>query len=254
MRITEDLIKQYRDYLYEEERSVATINKYICDLHKLMDYAGRRNLDKKLLISYKKALQKSGKYKTSSINSFIVAANSFFQYMKLYSLRIKTFKIQKEVFALEDRDLSKKEYEKLVRTALMLGKDRLAMVMQTMCATGIRISELEAVTVESIKKGMITVCCKGKERQVLMPRSLQVKLMDYIRRKDIRYGKVFCTSSGKAVNRSNIWREMKLLCKEAGVDEEKVFPHNLRHLFAKTFYNGNKDIAKLSNILGHSNI
>ena len=252
--ITKDMLLQYQEYLYEEEKTTATIKKYICDLKKLMDYLSGREITKKLMVEYKEALRKEKGYRLTSINSFLVAANRFFEYMGWYDLRVKTYRIQKEIFVPENRDLSKAEYKKLVQAAMKKGKKRLAMILQTICAAGIRISELSCVTVESVVKGIVEIYCKGKQRVVLLPRKLQKKLLRYIQEKGIKSGILFCTSSGKPVDRSNIWKEMKGLCEEAEVTEEKVYPHNLRHLFAKEFYAVEKDIAKLADILGHSSV
>jgi len=250
--ITEELLLQYRDHLYKEEKAAATIKKYISDLRKLLVYASGREITKELMIEYKSDLQKQ--YKLTSINSFLVAANRFFEYSGWYGLRVKTYRIQKEVFVPENRDLSKAEYRQLVRMALQKGKKRLAMMLQTICATGIRISELASFTAESVAGGIVEIYCKGKQRMILLPKKLQKKLLHYIRENEIVSGVIFCTSGGKPIDRSNVWKEMKLLSEEAGVREEKVYPHNLRHLFAKEFYAEGKDIAKLADVLGHSSI
>lgn len=168
--ITKEMLLQYQEYLYEEEKTTATIKKYICDLKKLLLYAGGREVTKKMMIEYKEALRK--KYKLTSINSFLVAANRLFEYLGWYDLRVKTYRIQKEVFVPEKRNLSKEEYKKLVRIALKKGKKRLAMILQTICATGIRVSELSSVTVESVLKGVVEIYCKGKQRLVLLPKKL----------------------------------------------------------------------------------
>lgn len=253
-KITEKTLLEYREYLYEEEKSQATISKYMCDLKKLQDYVGKQEITKALVIEYKEHLRKDGKYKTSSINSFLVAANRLFEYLGWFDLRVKTFKIQNKAFVPESRELSKEEYKKLVWTAKRLGRERIALILQTICATGIRVSELSSITAVTVKKGAVTIYNKGKERQILIPRDLQVKLLGYMRKQGIRQGVVFRTSKGKAVDRTSIWRDMKKLCEKAGVNEEKVFPHNLRHLFARTFYRIGRDIAKLADVLGHSNI
>ena len=250
--ITEELLSQYQKYLYEEEKTTATIKKYICDLRKLSEYASGHEITKELMIGYKEDLRK--KYKLTSINSFLVAANRFFEYAGWYGLRVKTYRIQKEVFVPENRDLSKAEYKRLVKIALQKGKKRLAMILQTVCATGIRISELASFTAESVMSGVVEIYCKGKQRMILLPKKLQKKLLQYLRENKIVSGMVFCTSGGKAVDRSNIWKEMKLLSGEAGIRVEKAYPHNLRHLFAKEFYGTEKDIAKLADVLGHSSI
>lgn len=252
--VTEELLMQYQQHLHEEEKSAATISKYMRDLNKLFRFLAGRELSKELMIAYKEYLQLGERYKTASINSFLVAANCFLEYLGWYDLKVKTMKVQKEVFIPENKDLSREEYKRLVRTAEKLGKKRMALLLQTICSTGIRVSELSSITVANVKRGIACICCKGKERCILLPRALQVKLLRYIRKENIRYGFVFRTSGGKLVDRSNIWKEMKALCSEAGVSQEKVYPHNLRHLFAKVFYGMNKDIAKLADVLGHSSV
>ena len=252
--ITKELLEKYQIYLYEQEKSKATIQKYICDLKKLMEFADSREISKLLVIQYKEYLRKVTDYKTSSINSFLVAANRFFDFMGWFEFKVKTFKLQKETFMPENRELTKQEYKQLVKIAMDKGKVRIGMIIQTICATGIRVSELSSVTVPSVKRGMAVIYNKGKERQVLLPRSLQVRLLRYIRMQGIKNGAVFQTSRGNSVDRTWIWREMKKLCCDAKVDQTKVFPHNLRHLFARTFYMFYKDIAKLADILGHNSI
>lgn len=253
-KITKEAVENYRIYLYEQEKSSATIQKYMRDLDKLLQYAAGKPLDKLRVIAYKEYLKNDRNYKTTSVNSFLVAANRFFDYMKWYELKVKTYRVQKETFMPENRELSKEEYRKLVKTAMQTGKKRIGMILQTICATGIRVSELSFVTVSAVKRGMAVIYNKGKERQILIPRDLQVRLLHFIRKNDIKAGSVFQTSKGKAVDRTWIWREMKKLCEEAGVDKDKVFPHNLRHLFARTFYGLYRDIVKLADMLGHSNI
>ncbi|MCI9079043.1 MAG: tyrosine-type recombinase/integrase [Lachnospiraceae bacterium] len=252
--ITEQILDEYKKYLIKEEKSNATISKYIRDIKKLMDYAAGKEITKELMAMYKKDLYINKKYELSSINSFITAANGLFVYLEWYGLRIKTYHIQKEVFLPENRDLSKKEYKKLVNSALHNGKKRLAMIIKTLCATGIRVSELSYITMENIKKGMIDIYCKGKQRKALIPGKLKKLLLRYASENGIEKGVLFCTSSGKAVDRSNVWKEMKKLSEKSGVIKKKIFPHNLRHLFAKTFYEINKDIVMLAGLLGHSSV
>jgi site-specific recombinase XerD len=252
--ITEQLLLKYKEYLIEEEKSQVTISKYMCDLRKLMDFADGREIDKQIMIEYKEKLLGKDHYKISSINSFLVAANKFLEYMGWYDARVKTYKVQRECFCPDSRFLSREEYVRLVETARGKNKKRLAMIIQTICATGIRISELKYLTVANVKNNTIVINCKGKIRKIILPDKLKRILLYYIYKEKILKGAIFRTSSGKSVNRSNIWREMKLLCSEANVSEEKVFPHNLRHLFAYTFYQENKDIGQLADILGHSSI
>lgn len=252
--IKESMLDKYENYLKNEEKSKATISKYLCDVRKLINYLGGREVKKELVLSYKDKLLNQDGYKVSSINSFLVAANCFFEYMGWFDLKVKTYRVQQETFCPENRFLSKEEYYRLVRAAKEAGKIRLAMILQAICASGIRISELKFITVESVQNNMIVIHSKGKVRRIFLPDKLRKELLYYIGRNGIRKGMVFCTASGKAVNRSNIWKEMKALCKKAGVAQDKVFPHNLRHLFATVFYNIKRDIAKLADVLGHSNI
>lgn len=252
--ITQKELEKFREYLYEEEKSSATIQKYMRDVEKLFKYAKGQRLEKKTVIEYKEMLKNSGNYQLSSINSFLAAVNCFFEFMGWHDLKVKTFRVQKKAFVPENRDLTKQEYQRLVQTARAKGKGRLSLILETICATGIRISELSEITVSGVECGMAVIYGKGKVRQILIPKELQKKLLFYIRKRNLAQGPVFQTAGGKTVNRSNIWREMQKLCKDAGVEEDKVFPHNLRHLFAKSFYQIEKDIAKLADVLGHSNI
>ena len=252
--ISEKMVDNYKRYLMEQEKSNATIEKYMRDLKKLKEYAHGRKIDKMLLIRFKEYLKDNRKYKISSINSYIVAANRFFEYIGWFDLKIKTYKVQKEIFVSSDKEISKNEYRSLVKAAINSGKYKIAMIVQTICATGIRVSEISALTVNVVKKGVMVIYNKSKERKVLIPRNLQVKLLDYIRKNNIKNGVVFRGCNGNIVDRTWIWREMKKLCEKAGVSREKVFPHNLRHLFAVTYYRMQKDIVHLADILGHSNI
>lgn len=252
-KMTKGLLEKYSQFLYEQEKSQATIEKYICDLKKLMQFAGKRELDKRVMIEYKFFL-KEMKYKTSSINSFLVAANRFFDFMGWYDLKVKTYSVQTKVFLPENKELSKEEYKRLVHTANQQGKKRIGLILQTICATGIRVSELTSITVPAVKKGVVTIYNKGKERQIVILRDLQLRLLMYINKAEIKQGSVFQTKTGKPIDRTWVWREMKKLCERAKVEKDKAFPHNLRHLFARTFYTLHKDIAKLADILGHSSI
>lgn len=252
-KMTKGLLEKYSQFLYEQEKSQATIEKYMCDLKKLMQFAGKRELDKRVMIEYKFFL-KEMKYKTSSINSFLVAANRFFDFMGWYDLKVKTYSVQTKVFLPENKELSKEEYKRLVHTANQQGKKRIGLILQTICATGIRVSELTSITVPAVKKGVVTIYNKGKERQIVILRDLQLRLLMYINKAEIKQGSVFQTKTGKPIDRTWVWREMKKLCERAKVEKDKAFPHNLRHLFARTFYTLHKDIAKLADILGHSSI
>ena len=252
--ITEQLINEFKKYLEYEEKSAATREKYIRDIKKLMDFAGGREITKNLMIEYKENLRIERNYKLSSINSFLIAANRLFGYLEWYGLSTRTYRIQKEAFVSRKRNLSMYEYKKLVMAVRSKGNRRLEMIIQTLCSMGIRISELSYITVESVKTGEVDIYGKRKQRKALIPAKLQKQLEQYISDNKIKSGIVFRTSSGNAVDRSNVWREMKALKEETHVEEEKIFPHNLRHLFAKTFYKTEKDIAKLADILGHNSI
>ena len=210
-------------------------------------------ITKDTVIAYKQNLIDSG-YAVRSINSMLASINSLFSFLGWYELRVKSLKIQQQVFCPEEKELTKAEYERLCRTAERKHNERLCLILQTICGTGIRVSELQFITVEAVRKGEATVSLKGKTRSIFIVRDLQKKLLRYISEQKITAGAVFVTRTGKPISRTNIWREMKKLCVEAEVNPEKVFPHNLRHLFARVFYGIEKDIAKLADILGHSSI
>lgn len=252
--ITEELIEKYKEILVREEKRKQTIEKYMRDIGKLREFLAGKELTKERMIEYKSYLEDCGEYTPVSINSFISVANSFCEHMGWYELRIKTIRIQQQAFESEDKELTTKEYQKLIETAWNKGNERLALIIQTIGSTGIRISELVFVTAESLKKGMANVYNKGKVRRIMFPKELIGVLKAYVKKQGIITGSIFITRTGKQLDRSNIWREMKKLCREANVPENKVFPHNLRHLFARCFYKIKKDIALLSDILGHSNI
>lgn len=252
--MTEEMLAGFREHMREEERSENTIHKYLRDVRKFMDYAQGEEITKSLVIGFKEKLLHMNHYEVSSINTFLIAVNRFLAYMGWYDARVKTYRVQKTTCVPDEKFLSRKEYERLVRAARENGNLRLEMILNTVCATGIRISELQYFTVENVRRGKVTIHNKGKVRNILIPRELQKKLECYIIRKHIKKGVIFCTKSGKPVERSNVWREMKALCGQAGVCEEKVFPHNLRHLFAQCFYALKKNLAELADVLGHSSI
>ena len=246
------MTEKFMNYLHQEEKSRATIEKYGRDLKKFREFAGENFIDKQLVVDYKNFLAKS--YAASSANSMLAAVNSFLQFMGWYDCRVKRLRVQSKAYCSEDEELTRAEYIKLVNTAKQDGNERLALLIQTICSTGIRVSELQHITVESLKEGEATVLCKGKVRTVFIVPELRRKLKCYTAKNKISFGPVFITRSGRPVDRSNIWREMKGLCKSAGVSPRKVFPHNLRHLFARLFYELDKDIAKLADVLGHASI
>lgn len=250
--ITEKLLKQFEKNLLEDEKSKATAEKYLRDVNSFTDFARDRKVTKALVLEYKAELGVT--YALTSANSMIAALNSFMRFAGWSDCCVKQFKIQRKTFCTEEKELSKSEYVSLVRTAEKRKNERLSLLIQTICGTGIRVSEVEYITVEAVNKGEAVVSCKGKTRRVFIVSALRKKLLKYIKEHGIKKGMVFVTKNGKVMNRSNIWAEMKKLCKKAGVSPDKVFPHNLRHLFARTFYGIEKDIAKLADILGHSNI
>ena len=246
------MIKTFEDYLENEEKSALTIAKYLRDLRKFQVYLGEGTITKELVIGYKDRLTEE--YAVSSVNSMLAAINHFFTFMGWHQFRVKQIKQQRQVYCPEERDLTKKEYYRLIDTARVLKKERLGLILQSICSTGIRISELKFLTVKAAYQGVAYVDCKGKCRQVFLPKRLRVLLLQYVKKQQIKSGPIFITKHGKPMDRSNIWREMKNICRMANVMADKVFPHNLRHLFAKTYYNREKDISKLADLLGHSSI
>ena len=250
--LTSREIERFRNYLREEEKSENTIEKYIRDVTAFSAFCDGM-ITKDTVIAYKQNLIDSG-YAVRSINSMLASINSLFSFLGWYELRVKSLKVQQQVFCPEEKELTKAEYERLCRTAERKQNQRLCLILQTICGTGIRVSELQFITVETVCKGEATVSLKGKTRSIFIVRDLQKKLLRYISEQKITSGAVFITRTGKPFSRTNIWREMKSLCLEAEVNPEKVFPHNLRHLFARVFYGIEKDIAKLADILGHSSI
>ena len=245
-------IARFREHLILEEKSPATVEKYLRDIRAFAVYMRGKVVRKAAVIDYKKLLQK--KYAVRSVNSTLASINGLFSFLGWHELRVKTMKLQRLVFFGGDKELTRAEYMRLCRTAEQRGNKRLSLILQTICGTGIRVSELQHITVEAARCGEATVSCKGKTRSVFIVKELKQKLLRYAAEQGIRSGMIFVTRTGRAVSRTNIWREMKSLCREAGVNPEKVFPHNLRHLFARVFYSIEKDIAKLSDVLGHSSI
>ena len=250
--LTKKEIERFRNYLREEEKSENTLEKYIRDVTAFSAFCNGA-ITKDTVIAYKQSLIDGG-YAVRSINSMLASINSLFSFLGWYELRVKSLKVQQQVFCPEEKELTKAEYERLCHTAERKQNERLCLILQTICGTGIRVSELQFITVEAVRKGEATVSLKGKTRSIFIVRNLQRKLLRYISEQKITAGAIFITRTGKPLSRTNIWREMKNLCIEAEVNPEKVFPHNLRHLFARIFYGIEKDIAKLADILGHSSI
>ena len=250
--ITAKMIAEFKEHLILEERSVATIQKYIRDVKSFTAYAQNSAISKEIVIAYKKYLQEN--YAVRSVNSMLASINSFFSLFGWNDLKVKSLKLQQQVFCPEERELTKAEYTRLCRAAERKHNERLCLILQTICSTGIRVSELQYITVEAVKHGEAVVNCKAKTRSVFIVKELKQKLLRYAAERGIKSGMIFVTRTGKPISRTNIWREMKALCAEANVNPQKVFPHNLRHLFARVFYGIEKDIAKLADILGHSSI
>ena len=251
--ITRDAVQNFKQYLWEEEKSENTIEKYIRDVRASMTFAGGGEIRKDIVIAYKDKLL-SENYTARSINSMLASLNSLFMFLGWSDCRAKSIKLQRQVYCSKERELTKAEYTKLVNTAKKKGNERLNLILQTICGMGIRVSELQYITVEAVRNGEAVVSLKGKTRTVFIVKDLRKKLLRYAAEQGIKSGLVFITRTGNMINRTNIWREMKNLCEQAGVNPQKVFPHNLRHLFARTFYGIEKDIAKLADILGHSSI
>lgn len=250
--ITNELINNFKLYLYEEERSGNTIEKYMRDIRFFRDWLQNRNIDKSVVIEYKKELCQ--RYVMKSVNSMLSSVNAFFVFMGWYDLKIKTLKIQKQIFAKDEKELTKDEYKRLLNAAKSKGNQKLFLLMQTICATGIRVSELKYITLEVLKDGRADVNMKGKLRVIIIPQELCKTLKRYAAEQKITSGSIFVTKTGRPLDRTNIWKMMKALCESANVDKGKVFPHNLRHLFARTFYSIEKDIVRLADILGHSSV
>lgn len=253
MTITKKLIEKYKHFLIEEEKSPATLEKYMRDVKAFFVWLTGCELNKMAVIRYKEHLITED-YAPSSVNSVLSSLNSFFEYNEWHGLKVKMLKIQKQIFAERSKELNKAEYERLLDAAKRKKNERLYCLMQTICASGIRVSEISAITIEAVRARQATIKCKGKMRVVILPKDLCKMLTEYARRQKITSGPVFVTRTGKPLDRSTIWKMMKALCESAGVDKEKVFPHNLRHLFARTYYSIQKDIVRLADILGHSNV
>lgn len=245
-------LTEFEHHLREEEKSKATIEKYLRDVRYFLTFAKEREITKSLTMEYKAQLEQD--YAVVSANSMIASLNCYLRFIRLHICCIRQFKVQKQIYCGKEKELTKAEYIRLVNVARSEGDERLSLLLETICGTGIRVSELRYITVEAAKQGMTEVSCKGKKRMIFIPGKLKKKLLSFAKKQNITGGVLFRTKTGRPLNRSNIWKMMKALCKSAGVDEKKVFPHNLRHLFARTFYSMDKDIARLADILGHSSI
>ena len=249
--ITAEKIREYSEYLSREEKSAATREKYVRDVKSFCEYADGKEITKELVLEWKKNLIVRG-YAARSVNSMLAGVNSFLDFTDKPTCKVKNIRTQRQTFCSEDKELSKAEYMRLL--AASKRNAQLNLVIQTICGTGIRVSELQYFTVEAVRRGTVTVDCKNKTRTILVPGKLKNMLLSYAKRRGIMRGAIFISRNGNPLNRSNIWSAMKKLCSAAGVKPTKVFPHNLRHLFARTFYGMEKDIVKLADIMGHSNI
>ncbi len=250
---TDEVLADFKKRLLREEKSDATIEKYMRDATAFSVFCGEKEVTKEVVIAYKQKLLKEN-YAIRSVNSMLASLNSLFSFLGWYDCKVKSIKMQRQLYCPEERELTKAEYMRLVNAAERKHNERLCLILQTICGTGIRVSELQCITAEAVRYGEATVRCKGKTRTVFLPVSLQKKLKQYAKERGIASGAIFVTRTKRPINRCSVWREMKALCKNAGVAPTKVFPHNLRHLFARVFYGLEKDIAKLADILGHSSI
>ena len=239
--------------LRDEEREANTIEKYLRNIRAFAAWLGDRPVTKDMAAGWKEHLQAGG-CQPGTVNSMLSALNKFFTFIGRDDCRVKYLKVQKRLFRSTEKELTKAEYLRLLETAQNLGKTRLALLMETICATGIRVSEVKYITVEAIQAGRADISLKGKIRTILLPGKLCRKLQKYAKKQKTASGEIFLTRNGKGLSRRQIWAEMKAICKKAGVAPSKVFPHNLRHLFARTFYHICHDVAKLADILGHSSI
>lgn len=245
-------VEKYLNYLKQEERSESTRKQYQREILRFLSDLEEKELTKESAVAYKQKLEK--KYQPVSVNAKLAALNSFFRFIGKSDLCLKLLKIQRKAYCPAEKELSRAEYLRLIKTAENKKNKKLSLLLQTICGTGIRVSEVKYITLEAVQRGEAIIQLKGKTRTILLPRKLQSSLKKYLRQQQIVSGPVFITRTGHPLDRSNIWKMMKGLCKDAGVDEKKVFPHNLRHLFARCFYSIDKDIAKLADILGHSSI
>ncbi len=251
-KINDKMIYDFKNYLIEDEKSDATIEKYLRDINVFFNWLSGRKVSKAIVLEYKKALIEM--YAVTSVNSIISSLNSFFVYHGLFDCKVKTLKIQRQIFASKDKELTKAEYERLLEVAKQKKNHKLYYLIQAICSTGIRISELKFLSVEAINQGVANINCKGKQRKVWIPRKLCKTLKTYAKEQGIATGSIFVSKTGRPLDRSNIWKMLKNLCEDAGVSKDKVFPHNLRHLFARSYYSLHKDIIRLADLLGHSSV
>ena len=253
MKIASLQITAFAQHLLEEERSGGTIEKYLRDVGAFARWLGNRPLSRETAAAWKSHLLARGRA-PATVNSMLAAVNRFFLFLGRPDCKVKPLRLQRKLFRDVSRELTREEYDRLVGTARGMGRERLALLLETICATGIRVSEVRYITVEALQNGRADVSLKGKVRTILIPGKLCRKLLKYAGKRKIASGEVFLTRGGKSLSRKQIWAEMKALCKKAGVEPSKVFPHNLRHLFARLFYRATRDVARLADVLGHSSI
>lgn len=246
------MLQKFERHLRMDERSAATVRKYLHDVRCFARYLENAAVCKQSVLDYKSQLKQQ--YALTSANSMLAALNTFFRCFGWEELCVKQFKVQKQTYCSEEKELTRSEYVRLLDAAKKQKKHRLGLMIQTICATGIRVSELQYITAEALSKGEAVVCCKGKNRRIFLVSKLKKRLLAYAKDKGIEKGPIFVSKSGRPLDRSNVWKEMKSICAQAGVQPSKVFPHNLRHLFARIFYGLEKDIAKLADVLGHTSI
>ena len=249
----EKVLKEFEKYLICDEREPATVQKYIRDAEQFLLWLDGQELTKEQIIAWKETLTKK-EYAPITVNGKLAAINKLCLFLEKPECRVKYLKLQHRMFRNTERELTKEEYIRLLETAQGLGKERLAHLIESICATGIRVSEVKYLTVEAVEKGCAEISLKGKIRTILIPGKLRRKLLKYTKKQKIASGEIFLTRSGKGISRRQIWAEMKALCIRATVSPSKVFPHNLRHLFARTFYKVYRDVVRLAGILGHSSI
>ena len=253
LQLTEREFDQFEDYLRHDEREESTIEAYLRSLTRFAEWADGRAVTKELAMEWKTALSESG-YRPISVNAMLAAVNKFFTCMGREDCKVKYLKLQRQMFRKSEKDLSKEEYQRLVQAAHEKGDLRMELILETICATGIRVGELKYITVEAVRTGVAEIALKGKIRTILLPRRLCRKLQKYAKQQKIASGKIFLTQDGLPVSRQSIWTRMKALCEAAGVERSKVFPHNLRSLFARSFYGSCHDVVRLADVLGHSSI
>lgn len=248
----EEELQRYREYLIEEEKSPATVDLYLTSIAQLSDWAGTQELSKSILIQYKDELRQQ--YRPNSVNTKITAINGFMKFLGREDLIVKHLRIQKKAFLSPDEELTREEYCQIIERLLEEGDERMALSLQMLCSTGMRVGELAFITCEAVESGETNIVLKGKVRKILIPDALRKKLLIYMHKNEITEGVVFRNCSGGALDRSYIWKRMKETARDVGINPKKVYPHNLRHLFARTFYTEEKDLSKLADILGHSNV